>query len=597
MKPRVAISCPRKSRLLWASLAAATFLVACGGGEGGASFFPFPSNPNVPVASNPGSSNTAPPPVVEPDFSPTYVSDSLNYDGSASGSLKKSEAIEQSAQSQHEVTVDGQRLKYVATVGHLNVSDVTLDEEPTARMFYAAYTLSAKDAQRPITFFYNGGPGSSSAWLHMGSFAPRRLDVNAPHYYTEANADGTPPQFQLVDNKESLLATTDLVFVDAIATGFSQAIEPKTNLDFWNTDADAAAFRDFIVRYLSATKRTGAPIYLAGESYGGPRTAILSRLLAERGIAPQGIILISPILNYNSNCSKDTSTSGSKYISCLGFIPTYVAMTAYFQPEIIPAGRTLADFLEQEVVPYARTVYGPDLKKYMDARKKYNSTTGADKTAAGLELEAATSAMETIRANMLSKYRFEIVRAKGMPYNPKPVRIYEVGGTFVDKELGRYDSRIAVPAGSKWSIEGDPASTLLYASYTSNINELLKTQLNFSASTSYRLKTEDTWTFSHQINGSPAVTSPPINEVDTIPDIQAALKIHPKMKIFAASGYSDMATPFYQTLLDLQRLSADESKNLVIKNYEGGHMMYLTDASRMRLKSDLDAFYRAQPAH
>ena len=182
-----------------------------------------------------------------------------------------------------------------------------------------------------------------------------------------------------------------------------------------------------------------------------------------------------------------------------------------------------------------------------------------------------------------------------MPYNPKPIRIYEAGGTFPDIELGRYDSRIAVPSSTVWAADGDPSSTLLNQPYTDQIKMVLDSSFKYVAKSPYSIRADDEWTYSHKINGVDATT--PIvkdNYIDTIPDIKIALALNPKMKIMAASGFHDLATPFHLTKFDLDRLSESERKNLVIKNYEGGHMMYLTHTSRKLLKADMEKFYQAQ---
>lgn len=612
--------------VFFVNLVVVSLLAACGGGgneQTAPSVVNQPSGPPASTGTSPPADVVASQPPEQPDpgtpadppapaplpadppapapapFSPTYVSDTVTYDNTGAGSLQKAQAVEQSATSQHEMMSNGERLTYVATAGHLHVVDAAANEEPRARMFYVAYTAKSDATNRPITFIYNGGPGSSSYWLHLGSFGPRRMDANAPNYYSEANADGTPPDIKFVENDESLLATTDLVFVDAMATGFSQAIEPKTNLDFWTTDEDAAAFRDFIIRYLEVNGRKSSPFYLMGESYGGPRTSILARLLAERGYMTDGIVLISPILNYNSNCSKDKSRAGSLYISCVGFIPSYVALTAHHKPEFLPAGKSVAEYIEQDVVPFTEQTYAPALANYMAALKKSSAAESGtpEKTAAEAELEVAKGPIEAARTEFKTRFGFDTYLSTGMPYNPKPVRVYEADGTLPGMELGRFDARIAVPETTYWSWSGDPSSGLLRPSYKATIASLLPMQLNFASSSAYAAGAgsdeDDAWKFTHSINGTPTTDTPLINEVDTIPDIQATLKLNPKMKILATSGYHDLATPFLQTKLDLDRLSGDERKNLTIKNYEGGHMIYVTNSSRLLMKADLEKFYRA----
>src|SRR5207237_437217 len=182
-----------------------------------------------------------------------------------------------------------------ATAGHL-VATEPRTGQAQASMFYVAYTAEGVDgATRPITFFYNGGPGSASAWLHLGSFGPKRLAANAP-------AIDTAQPFPLVDNEESLLDTTDLVFIDAVGAGLSEAIAPFTNRSFWGVDADAAVFRNFVLRYLAVNGRAGSPTFLFGESYGTTRSAVLANLLEMAGTTVDGVVLQSSVLNYGTNC-------------------------------------------------------------------------------------------------------------------------------------------------------------------------------------------------------------------------------------------------------------------------------------------------------
>jgi hypothetical protein len=204
-------------------VATALLVAACGGGGGG---------------------NSSPPPSTNPP--PTGLfSDPVSYSSAANASLPN--AAELTSVTHHQLTVNGTVLNYTATVGHM--SALSASQAPQASFFYVAYTLDgAAPATRPVTFFYNGGPGSATVWLHLGSFGPKRLDTGEP------NMSGTPP-YPLVDNAESMLDLTDLVFVDAVGTGFSEAIAPNNNLSFWGVDADAAVFRDFVMRYATVNNR------------------------------------------------------------------------------------------------------------------------------------------------------------------------------------------------------------------------------------------------------------------------------------------------------------------------------------------------------
>lgn len=290
-------------------LAAALLLQGCGGGGGSESAAP-----------------PAPAPAPAPDGG---LDDPTVYSSGADAALPG--FTEAAAVTQHSLQLDGQRLDYRATAGHLIAREPAGQQRAQAAVFYVAYTLpNASAATRPLTFFYNGGPGSASLWLQLGSFGPKRLVSGVP----ETTA---PRPFPLVDNADSLLNVSDLVFVNAVGSGRSQAIAPFTNRSFWGVDADAALFRDFIRRYLEVNNRQASPKFLYGESYGGPRSAVLVRRLQEAGIPFDGVVLQSPAMDYNSNCGV-----GSAAISCAGYFPSYAATAAWHQL-LQPAPASLED--------------------------------------------------------------------------------------------------------------------------------------------------------------------------------------------------------------------------------------------------------------
>jgi hypothetical protein len=278
-----------------------------------------------------GGGGDSPPVVTPPQV--TYT-DPLVYSSLGGGSI--AEPNENTAVTQGTITIAGQALSYTATAGHLVARKLGTDAAD-ATMFYVAYTLNNSNAAtRPVTFFYNGGPGSATVWLHMGSFGPKRLDAKAPRV-------DVPVPFPLVDNAESILDITDLVFVDAVGAGLSTAVAPNTNRTFWGVDSDAAVFRDFIRRYLAVNNRTASPKFLFGESYGTTRSAVLARLMESAGIRLSGVVLQSAVMNYNSNCGLIEAGFG-----CSGFLGTYGAIGAWFQmtnPPVNVAG--LGPFSEQ----------------------------------------------------------------------------------------------------------------------------------------------------------------------------------------------------------------------------------------------------------
>jgi carboxypeptidase C (cathepsin A) len=219
-------------------------------------------------------------------------------------------STEAAVRTQHNANIGGRTIHYTATAGTLIIRDEK--GQPQASVFYVAYTVDGSKAdRRPVTFLYNGGPGSSSVWLHMGSFAPVRIETASP----QATA---PPPYRLVPNSDSLLDTTDLVFIDAVGTGYSRPLGKATGKDFWGVDQDISAFSRAIQRYVSLNKRWNSPKFLYGESYGTTRSAALVDALQNSGMSFNGVILMSSILNYGIRLP------GYDEIY-VGYLPSYAA--------------------------------------------------------------------------------------------------------------------------------------------------------------------------------------------------------------------------------------------------------------------------------
>src|SRR5215471_16336283 len=270
------------------------------------------------------------------------------FDTSPYGSGKDdsiTDTTERAAITQHTITIEGKKISYTARAGHLVTTD-ELSAQPVARIFYVSFTANgAASASRPVTFFYNGGPGSSSVFLLLGSFGPRRIKTALP--------DFTPPApYFLEDNPDSLLDITDLVFINPVGTGYSTAIAPGKNSDFWGVDEDARSIKQFIKRYLTAFDRWNSPKFLFGESYGTPRTCVLTWLLHEDGIDLNGMVLQSAILDYSQ---RDNS---------VGLLPTLAADALYHSKVTIkPLPTDLAAFMD-DVKKFARDKYEPAKAAY-----------------------------------------------------------------------------------------------------------------------------------------------------------------------------------------------------------------------------------------
>lgn len=505
-------------------------LAACGGGGGAGG-----SDDTPPPAGGP---NDPPPPVGGLDDPTVY---------SAQPMAQLAGAVEAAAVSAHRLVLGGQEIAYTAHAGHLIARD-PVAQSAQASVFYVAYTVVGADpATRPVTFFYNGGPGSASAWLHLGSYGPKRLVTGVP-----ATTAARP--FPLVDNADSLLDVSDLVYVDAVGTGRSQAIRPYVNRSFWGVDADAALFRDAVRRWLDLHGRTASPFFLFGESYGGPRTAVLARRLQEAGMPPAGLVLQSPVLDYGSNCAVvDTAP-----ISCAGYLPSYAATGAWHgltQPVPGDIGAWLA-----EARAFADGPYGTALGRFL--------------AGAGAEASLYTP----------------LAALTGLPapqwqaqFNLGPTRYRE--GLIAGQLLGRYDARMKAAFGSVLASEGDPSSTWLTSSFVSAINNHLRDTLGYRNASTYVLfgNAINDWDFSHAGRDFP----------DTVPDLQAALAFDPRLTVLAINGLHDLATPFHVTETDLARIGSDR---ISVRNHASGHMSFLDDGTRPQQRAEIVAFIQAAVA-
>jgi carboxypeptidase C (cathepsin A) len=501
----------------------AAILNACGGGGGG------------------GSSSTPPPPP------PPAFTDPVQYSTAPGASLAS--AAELSSVTHHQIVVGGTALAYTATAGHLTAMSQVAGA-PEASFFYVAYTADNRDsATRPVTFFYNGGPGSATVWLHLGSFGPKRLVTGDP-------ATTAPTPFPLVDNAETLLDVSDLVFVDAVGSGLSEAIAPSTNQTFWGVDADAAVFRDFIVRYVSANARAASPKFLFGESYGTTRSAVLARLLETAGVSLDGVVLQSSILNYNSNCGVFNSPTP---VSCAGYLPTYGAIGDWYKLDNPnPDLAQLPAFMDQMRL-LATSQYDPAVATYLATRMLPD---------ASLLTQLANTTGESV-----ANWRFDF------NLDPGFYQATLMPGTLI----GIYDGRVSAPVGSFLASEGDPSSTFIESSFATAITQYLSSDLQFTNPSVYVTVSDaiESWVFAHDQLALP----------DVVPDLAAALAENPKLKVLSLGGYHDLATPFFQTERDLARLGPNP--NIQMHRYIGGHMTYLDDGSRVLEKADLAQFYQA----
>jgi len=474
------------------------------------------------------------------------------------------------------VTIGGNAMNYDAFAGTLvvhaqgwddvpqNADPDPKNKAPEASMFYVAYFKSdTKGAPRPLTFLFNGGPGSSSVWLHMGAFGPKRV-VTADDTHTAA------APYSVVNNEYSLLDVSDLVFVDAPGTGFSRLSGKDKEKAFYGVDQDAWAFSDFIVQFLSKYGRWNSPKYLFGESYGTTRSAVLSNLLeTERDVDFNGVILLSQILNFSLDSDFPDFNPGVDLAYQLN-LPTYAA-TAWYHHKLAEPRPELEKFLA-EVEHFAMNEYA-------------------------LALGAGSS---------LPIEQRHAIAAKLHDYTGLPVAYIEkadlrINGGEFEKNLqdesnlttGRLDTRFSGPTIDPLSKEADydPQSAAISSAYVSAFNDYVRKELKYGENKEYKpeIDTFRWWSFAHK---APGVPFPLPGATNVMSDLAVAMKYNPKLKVLLNGGYFDLATPFYEGVYEMQHLQIppDLHKNIEFRFYESGHMVYAHEASLKAIHDNVAAF-------
>ena len=490
------------------------------------------------------------------------------------------------------VTVGGQTIAYRAvagtlTVGSSDMQDATLafdgsllpdagvkppdPEKPeeataTARMFYVAYFKKGATAeQRPVTFLYNGGPGSSTMWLHMGSFGPRRVATPDGEHQ-----EGAP--YKIVNNDFSLLDVSDLVFIDAPGAGFSRIFGKDKEKAFWGVDQDAHAFDRFIRRFLTKYDLWNSPKYLLGESYGTPRTAVLSAAL--ENVDLNGVILLSQILDFENSIDGPMLNPGNDQAYALA-LPTFAA-TAFYHKKLPSQPAALEPFLA-EVEQYA-------LGDYMSALLQGSELPPARKQAVAEKLHQYTGLPVELllRANLrLTGGEFE-----------KDLQLDE--GTTT----GRLDSRYKGPDFDPLSKEAehDPQSDAISAAYAAAENSYVRKDLKYGGEQTYIAGAYAvpgfTWDFRHQQPGGPPVDQLFGGATNVMPDLAFTMKSNPKMKVMLAGGYFDLATPFFEGNYEMHHLPIPDKlqANISYHYYQSGHMVYVNEDVLKQFHADVAAF-------
>ncbi|MDR6789107.1 carboxypeptidase C (cathepsin A) [Sphingomonas sp. BE138] len=466
---------------------------------------------------------------------------------------------EREERSKGAVTVAGKRLAYTANAGTLTIRD--LEGKPTASMFYTAYTLDGTKpgTKRPITYFYNGGPGSPTFWLHMGSFAPVRLQTGSPEFIRPAPYDFGPNPYTLLDK-------TDMVFLDAIGAGYSRPLGDSKPSDFYGTDEDADAFAKAILRYSTKFGRWNSPKFIFGESYGTLRSGALAYQLQDRGMALNGVVLLSSIMNYGYR------QPGLDQVY-LNYLPSYAA-TAWYHNRLPNRPADVATVVQQA----REFAVGP----YMSALAKGQNISAEERDGVARRMSELTGLSPDflIRSNLrvdLARFQKELLR-----------------GTR--QTVGRFDSRyVGVDSDAAGERpESDVSSDAISGAFIATFNDYATHTLGYKTDMPYRLSARDakgwTWNWKHD---SPLRGGGQQNNPNTAIDLAAAMRGNPYLQVLSMNGWYDMATPFFGTENDLGHMMLEpaQQRNLSFTYYPAGHMTYLNPEALVAMKRDLSAWY------
>lgn len=455
---------------------------------------------------------------------------------------------------QHNVTVGGKKITYTATAGKMMIKNSAGKDR--ASVFFIAYTKDNVEdkATRPVTFAFNGGPGSASVWLHLGVLGPRKIKFDE-----FGNAPGPP--YTIVDNDQSLLDITDIVLIDPVSTGYSRPVENKNAGEFHGYQEDVQSVGDFIWSYVTHKQRWSSPKFLLGESYGTTRAAGLSGHLQDRyGMYLNGLILVSVVLDFQT-----LRFGTGNDLPYMLFLPTYAA-TAWHHKQLDEEiqKKKLAD-LVAEVEQFALKDYalallqGGDLPK--DERDRIKS-----QLAKYTGLSEDFIDQNNLRVSM-GAFAKELMRDAG-------------------KTVGRFDSRYIgidrTRAGDRYDY--DPSKAALFGPFGSAINQYLRDELKVESTDKYMVFGNiGRWNYS-QFTG---------RYVNVSQTLRSAMTENQNLKVFCANGYYDLATPHFAAEYTFSHLGLHESlrKNVTMGYYEAGHMMYVHDPSLKKFKRDMERFY------
>lgn len=469
------------------------------------------------------------------------------------GKEEKPEPEETPVVTHHEIRPAGKALKYAATAGMLPIRNA--EGETEAHMFFMAYTLETPpgSAPRPLTFCFNGGPGSSSVWLHLGAIGPRRVKLLP---------DGSmpPPPFELEDNPDTWLEQTDLVFIDPVGTGYSRPAKKELGKKFWGVKGDIESVGEFIRLYLTRYERWNSSLFLAGESYGTTRAAGLSGYLLDYGIALNGIVLVSTVLNFET-----LEFSRGNDLPYVFYLSSYTG-TAWYHKKLP------SDFEQRplaEILPEVERWANHD---YALALAQGDRLSGADRQAVVEHLARYTGLSKTYieHANLRVRsedFRKELLRDE-------------------NRSVGRLDSRFEGidVSGISETPDYDPSEAAVRPPFTAAFNNYVRVDLGYKSDRPYHILGGGfrNWEWGSAGEGFPNVS----------PDLRSAFVRNRYMKVLVLEGYYDLATPYDAVTYTLEHLGLDPSlrDNVSVERYESGHMIYINAPSLTKMKRDVSAF-------
>jgi len=468
----------------------------------------------------------------------------------ATASPPAADRLPDPATTHHTISLAGKTLNYTAVAGSIGLT--SSGGRPAAQIFYVAYAAEPLDPKRPITFVFNGGPGAAAAYLHLGALGPRIVEVNDIGEFR-----GPPPR--LADNPDTWLDMTDLVFVDPVGTGYSRTSDPKDEEKFWGVEQDTDALVDFVRLYLIQAGRMASPVYLVGESYGGFRAAALTRQLQKSGgISPSGMVLISPVLEFALLNAEDYDP--------LSWALTLPSLAAVNLESKGVTGREALGSALKDAEHYALTDYLLAL------------TSGAE--------EGGKLATDKVAA------------LTGLPRDLVDRRFARISPSFFIKEFGRdkgqvlsrYDGTVRGPdpnPASSYPNGPDPVLDATAPLWTSAFIQYAQSELQYRTDAPYRLLNRDArskWDFG---------TSPTHQGyAGVLSDLEEARALNPSLKVLIAKGYTDLITPYLATTYLVNQLpTLAGAAPIEIKDYAGGHMLYMRPATREALKADVKPIF------